>query len=391
MKIFFMSTHANQGTGYGRVANKITNHLVEQGHDVIFFAFQNYPGQAIEDRFIDPRIKFIDGFKEDPESPKGFGDKVIKKHFDAEKPDVLFLYNDLSVCVSILELIKPDCKVVCYLDIVYPWEDLERFEKLRQQCDYCYTFLQCWKDHLVDDLGWDEKYVGVLYHGVDMDRFKLIPDAKKQQNFDEDDFVVLNMNRNSYRKQWCLTIKSFMKFLKLNNCHPKIKLFCGCMTKTDDGYDLLELIKVECMKLDLHYETITTKHVFSNPKPLHASDEYINLLYNIGDVGMNTCCGEGFGLTTLEHGLLGKPQIVSGIPALRETMKDFASFVPPRLWTTVSKYESHGGEIAMFDSDDFATELDNIYTLWKAGKTKNINKLDPERFNWEKVLKNLVL
>lgn len=163
------------------------------------------------------------------------------------------------------------------------------------------------------------------------------------------------------------------------------------MTKTDDGYDLLELIKVECMKLDLHYETVVTKHIFLNPKPLHASDEYINLLYNAGDVGMNTCCGEGFGLTTLEHGLLGKPQIVSGIPALRETMKDFASFVPPRLWTTVSKYESHGGEIAMFDSDDFATELDNMYTLWKAGKTLNINNLDPERFNWEKVLKNLVL
>ena len=128
-----MSTHANQGTGYGRVANKITNHLVEQGHDVTFFAFQNYPGQAIEDRFIDPRIKFIDGFKEDPESPKGFGDKVISKHFEEFNPDILFLYNDLSVCVSLLDLIKPDCKVVCYLDIVYPWEDLTRFAKLQQR------------------------------------------------------------------------------------------------------------------------------------------------------------------------------------------------------------------------------------------------------------------
>tara|TARA_R110002072_G_scaffold3092_1_gene23154 strand:+ start:31681 stop:32844 length:1164 start_codon:yes stop_codon:yes gene_type:complete len=387
MKIFFMSTHANQGTGYGRVANKITNHLVEQGHDVTFFAFQNYPGQAIEDRFIDPRIKFIDGFKEDPESPKGFGDKVIKKHFDEVYPDVLFLYNDLSVCVSSLELIKPDCKVVCYLDIVYPWEDLNRFEKLRQRCDYCYTFLNCWRDHLVNDLGWDSRQVGVLYHGIDQDRFTIVTDAKKKLNFEEDDFIVLNMNRNSYRKQWCVTIKAFMKFLKLNNCNPKIKLFCGCMTKTEDGYDLLELIKVECMKLELDYDTIIHKHIFSNPKPLHASDEYVNLIYNIGDVGMNTCCGEGFGLTTLEHGLLGKPQIVSGIPALRETMKDFALFVEPRMWTTVSKYESHGGEIAMFEADDFATELDRVY------KDREIcaKQLDPERFNWEKVLKNLIL
>ena len=27
MKIFFMSTHCNQGTGYARVANKLVNHL----------------------------------------------------------------------------------------------------------------------------------------------------------------------------------------------------------------------------------------------------------------------------------------------------------------------------------------------------------------------------
>tara|TARA_R110000803_G_scaffold75066_7_gene139347 strand:+ start:1727 stop:2884 length:1158 start_codon:yes stop_codon:yes gene_type:complete len=385
MKVFFMSTHANQGTGYGRVANKLTNHLVEQGHDVTFFAFQNYPGQAIEDRFIDPRIKFIDGLKEDPESPKGFGDKVIKKHFDECDPDVLFLYNDLPVCVSILEMTNPKCKVICYLDIVYPWEDLVRFEKLKQRCDYCYTFLNCWRDHLVDDLGWDPKQVGVLYHGVDQDRFKFIPDAKKQFNFDEDDFIVVNMNRNSYRKQWCVTIKAFMKFLKSNNCNPKIKLFCGCMVKTEDGYDLLELIKVECIKLKLDYNTIIDSHIFSNPKPLHASDEFINLMYNVGDVGLNTCCGEGFGLTTLEHGLLGKPQIVSGIPAFRETMKDFAIFVEPRLWTTVSKYESHGGEIAMVEADDFATELENVY------KSRGTFSKQLPCLSWESVLKNLVL
>jgi glycosyltransferase involved in cell wall biosynthesis len=386
MKVFFMSTHANQGTGYGRVANKITNHLVEQGHDVTFFAFQNYPGQAIGDRFIDPRIKFIDGYREDPDSPKGFGDKVIKRHFDAENPDVLFLYNDLSVCVSVIRLIDPGCRVVCYLDIVYPWEDVERFEFLKSRCDFCYTFLNCWREHLVGDLGWDPRKVGVLYHGIDTDRFKHAPGAKGLLGFDDDDFVVLNMNRNSYRKQWCVTIKAFMKFLQMNNCNPKIKLFCGCMPKTEDGFDLLELIKVECMKLDLDYDTIVNGHIFSTPKPLHATDEYVNLVYNACDVGMNTCCGEGFGLTALEHGLLGKPQIVTGVPALRETMRDFAHFVEPRVWTTVSKYESHGGEVAICEADDFATELNRVY------KGKDVHRtLDPTHFEWESVLKNLVL
>ena len=65
LKVLFVSTHANQGTGYGRVANKITNFLADHV-DVVFLAFQNYPNQGIEDRFIDPRIRFIDAFKEDP-------------------------------------------------------------------------------------------------------------------------------------------------------------------------------------------------------------------------------------------------------------------------------------------------------------------------------------
>ena len=268
MKIFFMSTHANQGTGYGRVANKITNHLVERGHEVLFFAFQNYLGQDIGDRFIDPRIKFIDAYKEDPESVKGFGDKVINKHFDEFNPDVLFVYNDLPVCVAILDLIKPSCKVICYLDIVYPWEDIDRFNKLRNMCDYCYTFLNCWRDHLVTDLGWDPEKVGVLYHGVDQERFTVVRDAKRKFDFEDDDFVVVNMNRNSYRKQWCITIKAFIRFLKFNKCNPKIKLLCGCMTVSGDGYDILRLVKVECKKLELDYETIVNKHIFSNPKPL---------------------------------------------------------------------------------------------------------------------------
>ena len=75
MKVFFMSTHANQGTGYGRVANKMTNYMANMSNvEVVFYGFQNYPGQAVSDRFIDPRIKFYDAIELDPEAPKGFGD-----------------------------------------------------------------------------------------------------------------------------------------------------------------------------------------------------------------------------------------------------------------------------------------------------------------------------
>jgi len=363
-KIFFACTHANQGTGYGRVANKITNFLAEY-YDIVFLAFQNYPGQAIEDRFIDPRIRFIDALKEDPDSPKGFGDKCIKSNFDRENPDILFLYNDLPVCEAIIKLIDPPatCKVVLYLDIVYPWEDIYRFEYLKSKTDLCLTFLDCWRKHMIEDLGWDHKKVKVLKHGVDMDRFVIrdSAEAKVQLGFKSTDFLVLNLNRNSYRKQWCVTIKAFIQFLAMNNFDPRIKLLCGCILKTEDGYDITQLIDIECMKLKMDPNTIKVNHIFSTFKPLHAPEEYINRLYNACDVGLNTCCGEGFGLTTAEHACFGKPQIVGGVPALVETLGKFAHVVEPKVLTTMSRFENHGGEIAHFDPSDFARALNEIF------------------------------
>jgi len=389
-----MCTHPNQGTGYARVANKITNYLADlPGVEVVYYAFQNYPGQAIEDRFIDPRIKFYDALTIDSESPKGFGDKGIVPVVIEEKPDVLFLYNDLPVSVSILDMIPvehmPSTKYV-YLDIVYPWERLAYYESLKSHnIDRIWVFLNCWKKHLVEDLGFDETRVEVLPHGVDFERFtELDPiECRQRVGFDADDYVVVNMNRNSYRKQWCVTIKAFLHFLKVQDMNPKIKLYCGCQVETSDGYNIPELIHTECVRNGMDTVTVMNNHIFINPKPLHLSESGINDIYNVGDVGMNTCCGEGFGLTTIEHAYFNKPQIVSGVPALIETLGEVAYVVNPALWTTVSSFEAHSGDIAHFDYMDFATYLGICFaTRYQPFESQvHIKK----NYSWEKVYKVL--
>ena len=387
MKIFFMCTHCNQATGYARSANKITNFLADQKDvEVVYYAFQNYPGQAVTDRYINPKIKFIDALVEDPDSPKGFGDKGIITNFEKEKPDLLFLYNDLPVCISILNILKQSShqnfKKVAYLDIVYPWEDIDRYEILRNEIDFCYVFLNCWKKHLIEDLKFDSDKVEVLPLGVDLDKFNPIPSevAKEQLQFSPDDFIVLNMNRNSYRKQWNVTIASFLRFLKKQNLNPKIKLYCGCLLKTDDGYDIRKCIVTESMKLGLDPEKILNSHTFSNPLAMQDTDAKINLIYNACDVGINTCHGEGFGLTNVEHGALGKPQVVPSVPAIKETLGNHAFFVEPKVWTQVSCFEDHGGDIAIYDPEDFAVALNNIY-IHKVS-ARSIKKHIHDTFNW---------
>jgi len=389
-----MCTHPNQGTGYARVANKLTNYLAEiPGVEVVYYAFQNYKGQEIKDRFIDPRIKFYDAIELDSESPKGFGDNGIIQSISKERPDAILLYNDLPVTVALLDLIPSDImppRKYVYLDIVYPWESLTYYEKLKNHnVDHIWCFLDCWKQHLVNDLHFEDSRVSVLPHGIDFERFVDVPtgDAKVQLGFDKDDYLVINMNRNSYRKQWCTTIKAFLDFLIDQDMNKKIKLFCGCVSESKDGYNIPSLIVTESIRRGIDPTNIMNNHIYINTKPLHLTDEGVNIIYNAGDVGMNTCCGEGFGLTTMEHIYFNRPQIVSGVPALKETIGKIAHIVEPVLWTTVSSFESHSGDIAHFDSRDFTKYLNECFE--KRNETFNFRSHVKSNYSWENVYKVL--
>lgn len=390
MKVFFMSTHANQGTGYGRVANKMTNYMANMSNvEVVFYGFQNYPGQDVKDRFIDERIKFYDALELDPEAPKGFGDAGIVPSIEKEKPDILFIYSDLPVVTAILDKIPPEVrppKIYIYLDIVYPWQSLEMYSRLRaQNVDKIFVFLECWKRHLVDDLKFEEEKVIYLPHGVDTEKFYLIDpkEAKKKMGFDEDDFIVLNMNRNSYRKMWSSTMEAFIEFLQMNDFNEKIKLYCGCMMDAKDSFNLPMLVNKICLQRGLDTEKIMSKHIFRTPTPTFSPEEVINLCYNMGDVGLNTCCGEGFGLTTLEHLYFNKPQIVSAVPALVETLQDQAIYVPPVFITTMFQFETHVGDIMFTDPRVFAQALNHVYN--DKVYVENGSEYVKENFPWEKM------
>lgn len=356
-KIFFMCTHCNQGTGYARSANKVTNHLAKT-HEIVYYAFQNYKNQDITDRYIDPSIRFIDAIELDPESPKGFGDRGIIPSFENEKPDYLMIYNDINVCYSILKLFEnsswKDYKVVLYVDLVYPWEDVNKIRWLSSKCEKFYVFLDCWVDHL--------KLMGVqseaLKLGVDHEKFSIVQDSKKFFGFKEDDFIILNFNRNSHRKQMPVTIKAFLMLFKK---YSNVKLFLSCVLNNEDGFDILNVIRTQCIAMGLDYDHVVNNQIFVNNRPTALTEENVNLLYNACDVGINTCHGEGFGMTNLEHALLGKPQVVTGVPAIKETLGPVALIVEPKVWTTVNNQESHGGELAVTDPVDFMEALEKVY------------------------------
>ena len=394
MKIFFMCTHCNQGTGYARVANKIVNHLASiPSVEVVYYAFQNYKGLEIKDRFIDPRIRFLDALELDPSAVCGFGDKGILPSIIKEKPDVLFHYNDMNVVRAIMHLIPPEHmppKKYLYLDIVYPWQNIDTFEFLKEyNFDHIWTFLDCWRDHMVNDLKFDPLKVSTMVHGIDFDRFVDIPkeEAKVSRGFKPDDFLVVNMNRNSKRKVWETTIKAFLELLGRENMNPRIKLFCGGLPFHEDGLDIGMTVRSECLRRGMDANKVCFHHVFINPKPLHLTDAEVNEIYNAGDVGISTTRGEGFGLTPVEHMYFNRPQVVTGIPALKETMGPYAHFVEPKLWVRVGQDEPCDGDAAYCDYKDFAEHLQHCFK--NPDEYPNAREYLREKYSWEHMFKAL--
>lgn len=386
MKIFFMSTDIRQGTGYARVANKIANYLVTIPNvELVYFSLHSSDNLQIKDRFVDPRIKCY--------YTRGYGENLINSSLAFQKPDVLLIYNDMLTIKKILDHIPtelmPPIKIL-YLDIFYPWQNIDVYTYIKNaNFTHIWTFTEFWKNHLIDDIGFDANIIDVLPHGVDFERFVDIPqgEAKEMAGFKPDDFLIINMNRNSIRKLWSVTIMAFIELLKRQNMNPKLKLYCGCDMGNFGDTRFRSIIQAECTRLKLDLDRVVREHIFFSVNPQLLTDEQVNILYNAADVGMNTCSGEGFGLTTLEHSYFNRPQVVTAVPALKETLGQYGHFIEPKVTMHLSDNVDHIGHLMYCDPMDVADALE--YYFNNPSDRPSSRDHVKERYSWENAYKVL--
>ena len=225
--ILFIATYPNQPIGYSKIANKLSNILSEiPDVKLYYFGFANFEESKINDRYIHPNIEFIDVVKEERDLGNNelYGVNILEKVIIKIKPQLLFIYNDIIVVCrlinSIVEYRKKyvqNFKIYTYIDLVYDYERPEFLRHMYFNSEKIFVFSDYWKTHL-KNMGFDDNKISVLYHGFNKDIFhKLdILCAKKKIGIDENDFIILNSNRNSYRKAQDITIASFLLFLKKN-------------------------------------------------------------------------------------------------------------------------------------------------------------------------------
>lgn len=398
--VLFLATHPLQPIGYSRIAHKLSNYLANKDseYNFYYFAFQNYKNTMIP-REISKNIHFIDIEKERKkiDSDDQFGINLLIKNIQSLKIDILFMYNDILVTCKIFnELLKipKTFKTVLYLDLVYDYERSVLIQHANKFTDLFLVFSEHWLNDLKKQGISDDK-IRVLPHGISDNVYPLDKVlCRNELKLKESDFIVLNTNRNAYRKGWDISIHSFLLAYKNLGCPDNFKFFINCHLTSSYGQNILELIELFCKILEIDHQKIINHHILRLPQNGYVSDKTINQLYNACDVGINTCFGEGFGLCNVEHASVGNVQVVSRVGAFHDNLPDNLCFkIKPIAKIHVSTHmDEHGGFGYITKPEDFAEKLEYIYNFRHKFSTNPIlKKWIRDKYNWDQILEQFYI
>jgi len=358
MKILFCSTSTNLSTGYAKVSYKILNFLANF-HDVWHLAFQHSNVDSVP-RKLDERIHVI--------PDELFGIDTILTHVDMVKPDLVIIYNDVIVCShycnEFLKLKEKNFKFYIYIDLTYEFENYIS-EMNNSVVDKFICFNKTWENHVISMGVPNHKVTHINHPQPDPPSDLLVSESRELFKFKSNDFVILNLNRNSYRKCIDITIDGFIKFFKQNGCLENLKLFLGCKFTYKGSYDIYKTIDIFSKLHGLSPQEHTTLVTQSIVKFPHDSvdDSIIHHLYNACDVGLNTSCGEGWGLCNIEHQCYSRPQIITKLKTYSEFFHpDSTYFLEPRSRLIVhGDLDGVGGVMEVVGSEDVSQGMQFYY------------------------------
>lgn len=388
-RILIAATHPMQCTGYARVGCALANGLAERGFHVTYFGYQNL---AQTDRKVHPDVKVIDVGVE-IQNGWGFGESILPTILDTHKIDICILYNDVMQLNSFFRSLplQLKCKVVSYVDLVHDNEDYGLISEINKRSDMVWVFAEHWKTHLEKAYGILASKIRVVPHGLDS-CFVPIPKKKAcaELGLPPKGFIVLNSNRNSYRKALDLTIKVFLDFWAEAGQPEDVYLFLNCNSNCDTGYDIIQLIRNECISKGLNFEEVSANRILGMPNSGFISDTVLNSLYNACDVGINTCVGEGFGLCAMEHGALGKPQLVNGVGGLNDIFVEGGGIAVPSIASVAlcRGFCAHGGTMEIPDCTSMTVILKRWYENTKERVEIGVQGRSriPKRYDWTRIL-----
>ena len=368
MRACIFGTHPKQFNGYSKVVYELCKAMSAapyaadyKMHVFGFQNFHNHPGHRLD---IPIEVDMFDANAAEEPKQAGFGITAVKSYVERIQPDVCVVFNDLMVLTSVLNELKgasnrASFKVVAYIDQVYLCQRRDFIEVVNNLADAAIAFTPKWRECIV----WQGLTIPchVQPHGINRSTYFPIPRSlpRRFYGISEGDFLVLNLNRNQPRKRWDTCLQAFAEVVARRPDAP-IKLVIA--TELKGAWDLVEILHRELRKRGVDPAKGASRIVIPG-HPQMLTDDETNVLYNLADIGINTCDGEGLGLCNFEQAAIGIPQIIPRIGGFQLFFDDdCAIMVDPVTSIYVdSTRDGVGGEAQLTRSEDYADAILRYY------------------------------
>jgi glycosyltransferase involved in cell wall biosynthesis len=396
VKILIVSTHVNQTNGYSKVAFNLISQLAT--HDwlnIVHFGTQRLANVDLQRSY--PRsVKVIDGSALEKDKQAGFAFAQLPAVIQQEKPDIVFIYNDLSVICTYIESIRKTIdartfKIWAYIDQNYLAPPVQMIDVINRDVERVICFTKSWKEYIKTQ--GITRPVDVLNHGVNAKITRPIPKemARQTLGLPKDVFLFTSMNKNIPRKRLDLLIMSFVNLITRFTTKPIFLLIVA--DKGDHGgFQLFDIFARELKAIGASIDMYGNRLLLTSKDTCY-TDEDMNMLNNCGDAGVSCAEGEGFGLCSFEQMALGIPQIVPEINGYTEyCTSDNSLLVKPAFRCYLPHmYHSALGEAQMVDPKVVSKAMERYVfdENLRSSHGKNAKETVKE-YTWEKCTANLI-
>lgn len=373
IRVLICGSHPTLYNGYSKVLFELVTELAKYDDlHITVFGFQNFYKEdattaehknlrILPDNVYVYDVVQYENLNLEKTKHAGFGERLFKDVVLLNSPDILIIYNDMNIITQLYERIKDiknKPKIVPYIDLVYDNHKLAYLKHIMDRSDAGIFFSKTWSK-AVSQIFTKKHYI--LEHAFNPMNYYPIdkPVARDFMGIPNDYFIISNLNRNQPRKSWDLCIIAYIDFLyRHEHLTDKILMYVG--TAQTGGWNFDELIFYESTKRKLSPERIKKKFLFGN-NPQQLSDNDINIIYNIGDIGINTCNGEGFGLCNFEQAAIGIPQIIPNIGTFGEFFNENNSILVEPTEHYYLENSQLGGMSSMCNPRDYADAIHKYY------------------------------
>jgi glycosyltransferase involved in cell wall biosynthesis len=364
VRLLFFCTSYKSTNGYSYVGYEIAKTLSKRKDIALtMYGFQRFNQLANHREDYPENVYEYDAFANENPRHHGFGIGQVKDFVTMNKPDVCIVYNDMTilhgVISQLLEVPNRKFKIIAYIDQVYRYQKKEFIQYINQTCHTAMMFTEFWEKNIVKQ--------GItlpscfLHHGFSTDAHYPIPKhlARAYYNLSMDDFIVMNLNRNQPRKRWDLVMQTMAYVCHLAPNEP-IKLLISAQLK--GAWNLFEVYEHALGKYGISLEE-GMKHIIVIDNPQNQTDDDVNIMYNVADLGLTAGCGEGWGLCNFQQAAIGIPQVVAHVGGFLEFFDESnAAVIKPKLTYYVdASRDAVGGDGELCDFKDFAEAILRYY------------------------------